>query len=141
MPLCGSFGLATSRAAGRKLNAFPCGDGWRGEQKKAGQAGAGGKKLENQIWEEEYELQRKKQSSQQLENVYDERSTRRQFAGYGASGRGGAHKTQWRSQCWGSRQGLVDGVHKDLIDAATLAPTSPSPSPSTLTMQQSLLKR
>lgn len=25
MPLCGSFGLATSRAAGRKLNAFPTG--------------------------------------------------------------------------------------------------------------------
>lgn len=25
VPLCGSFGLATSRAAGRKLNAFPTG--------------------------------------------------------------------------------------------------------------------
>lgn len=34
VPLCGSFGLATSRAAGRKLNAFPTGRRRRDKEKE-----------------------------------------------------------------------------------------------------------
>lgn len=47
VPLCGSFGLATSRAAGRKLNAFPTGRRRRDkgeeqeEQEERGRGGAG----------------------------------------------------------------------------------------------------
>lgn len=41
VPLCGSFGLATSRAAGRKLNAFPTGRRKRDRRRSRRRGGAG----------------------------------------------------------------------------------------------------